>query len=481
MADGILDRAMAEHRAGRLEPALELYGQALARQPQSAVGHNAAGVALMQLGRVDEAVAAWHRAVALGYAPAHSNLGTALQRQGRLDEAVAAYREALRLNPGHAEAHYNLGSALQEQFRLDEAVECYQAALRVRAAYPQACNNLGIALRDLGRLEEAVEAYRRALALEPGHAEAHYNLGMALLEQGDLVRGFAEYEWRFAAGISSPRAFTAPAWRGEDVTGRTVLVWAEQGFGDALQFCRYVPLLAARGARVVVEVQRPLVRLLQSLAGVAAVVARGDALPRFDTHVSMVSLPALLGTSLETIPAATPYVQPPAGLVEEWRRRLAQRRLGLGNRPRVGLVWAGNPDQKNDRNRSMSLRFAADLAGSGGVDWVSLQVGAAAGTLAGIVDAAPDLTDFAETAAAIEALDLVVGVDTAVIHLAGALGRPVWAMLTRLPDFRYLREREDCPWYPSMRLFRQQVQGDWAPVVAQVASALREGIHAGPR
>ncbi len=477
MADDILDRAMAEHRSGRLEAALRLYRQALERRPDLAAGHNAVGIALMQLGRVDEAVDAWRRAIGLGYAAAHSNLGTALQQLGRPDEASEAYRQAIALRPDHAEAYYNLGALLHEQERLDQAVACYGAALERKPAYPQACNNLGIALRDLGRLDEAVAAYRRGLAADPAHAEAHYNLGMALLEAGELAEGFAEYEWRFGAGITTPRACPQPQWRGEDLTGRTLLVWAEQGFGDALQFARYVKLLAGRAARVVVEAPPALARLMQGLAGADSVIARGQPLPPFDAHVPLVSLPAILGTTLATIPAAMPYLWPPAGLEAEWRQWFDQRGLGVGGRKRVGLAWAGNPAQKNDRNRSLPLSFAAGLAAIGGVDWVSLQVGAAAAGLAdpafaGVTDLAPRLGDFADTAAAMAALDLVVTVDTSVAHLAGALGRPAWVMLTLLPDFRWLRRRQDSPWYPSLRLYRQQERGDWAPVVARVAADL---------
>ena len=465
----LLVQAMAAHRGGRLAEAEKLYHQALAILPNHAPAHNAWGVLLMQTGRVAEAVAAWRRTMELdaGHSGACSNLGAALHGQGKLDEAAEAYGRAIALDPQRPEAHYNLGSALQEMRRLDEAVECYRRALACRSAYPEARNNLGIALRDLGRLGEAVEAYQDAIAQAPDHAEAHYNLGMALLEAGDLRHGFAEYEWRFGAGISQARYFERPRWQGEDLGGRTILVWAEQGFGDTLQFIRYVPLLAEQGARVVVEVQAPLVRLVQGMAGVAAVIAQGEPLPAFDVHAPLVSLAHLFRTTLETVPNAVPYVMPPHAAMSAWKERLS------GNGLKIGLVWAGNPKQKNDFNRSMPGAFLPVLAACQGVDFYSLQVGQAKGALSGkIHDLSPLLIDFTETAAALLALDMCITVDTSVAHLAGALGVPVWVMLTLRPDWRYLRGRDDCPWYPSMRLFRQEKQGDWGDVVRRVAAAL---------
>jgi Flp pilus assembly protein TadD len=477
----LLAQAMAAHRSGRLVEAEPLYRRALAVVADDAVAWNAWGVLLMQTGRVAEATESWRSALAVdsGHAGAWANLGAALHGQGRLDEATESYHRAITLDPLRPEAHYNLGSAVQEMGRLDEAADHYRRALELRPAYPQAWNNLGITLRDLGRLDEAMAAYRGAIAVLPDHAEAHYNLGMALLEAGDLAAGFDEYEWRFGAGVSTARDYPQPLWRGEDLTGRTLLVWPEQGFGDSLQFLRYIPLLAARGIRVIVEVQKPLVRLVRGMPGAVAVVASGDPLPAFDVHVPLVSLPQRFATTLDHMPAAPPYLYPPATAVAVWRDHLP-RREGWGRHGgalRVGLVWAGNPNQKNDANRSLPAAFLPALVGRDSVEFYALQVGDAARALASpglerVRDLSPLLTDFAETAAALLALDLVITVDTSVAHLAGALGVPVWVMLTLRPDWRYLRLRDDCPWYPSMRLYRQERLGAWDEVIRRLAGDL---------
>lgn len=385
--------------------------------------------------------------------------GRAAQLSGRLDEAMACYREALKRAPEHGGALNNLGVALKTLNRFAPAVACYKRALARTPDDIGLLSNLGNALRGLGRFDEAETVLKRALAL---------------LQAGDLERGFAEYEWRWRTREMPQRNFKEPAWDGAPLGGRTILLHAEQGFGDTLQFVRYAPLVAGRGGRVVLECQPGLERLMQSLDGVGEIIAKGAALPRFDVQAPLLSLPRLFGTTLATIPSPARYLAAPADRVAGFRSRLA---APPGVR-RIGIAWAGKPSHKNDHNRSAGLRPFIDLLGIAGTRWYALQVGQRAADIAAldcaglIDDLSPELDDFAATAAALECLDLVITVDTAVAHLAGALGRPVWLALAFGGEWRYPEGREDCPWYPSMRLFQQTRFGDWDGVFRRIGEAL---------
>jgi hypothetical protein len=428
-----------------------------------------------QAGRHGEAVAGYSRALALrpDYPEAHNNLGVALRGQGRPDEAVAHFRRALALRPGYPEAYNNLGIALAQQGQLDEAVVQFGHALASKPDYPEAHANLGGALVDQGRPDEAVAHFRRALALRPNYPEAHSNLATALLAQGDLAAGWEEYEWRWKTPhmIEAARDFAQPRWRGEAAEGRTLLIHAEQGFGDTVQFCRYAPLAANCGLRVIVEVQEPLVRLLRCLPGVDLVVGRGEALPPFDLHCPMLSLPSALATTPPSIPSAASYLHADPAQVAAWRTRLAAMgRRGL----RVGLAWAGNPALPTDRRRSLTPDRLAPLFELSGLQFFSLQKdGPAAPEAFPLTDLMGEVEDFADTAALVANLDRVVSVDTAVAHLAAALGKPVW-LLNRFDScWRWQAGRRDSPWYPTMRLYRQPCPGNWASVLAEVARDLR--------
>jgi len=473
------DQGLAAHRQGRLDEAITAYRRAIAAAPAFAEALNALGIALQQRGDLAGAVAAYRAALAANpdYASACSNLGAALFTQGEVDAALDWYRRAIELRPDHADAHYNLGKALHEQGDAVSALDCYRRATTLDPSHASAWNNQGIALRDLGRPDDAVEAYRRALERRPDAAEIRYNRAMALLEGGHFAEGWPEYEARFAAGDVPERKFDRPRWRGEDIAGKTLLVWAEQGFGDSLLFARCVGMLAGFGARVVFEVQPHLARLMRDLAGADGVVAAGRPLPAFDLQVPLLSLPGILGIGPGTIPAKIPYLAAEPALAATWRQRLAENG---GGRIKVGLAWAGNPRQKNNVNRSLPV---AELAGLLALPatFYSLQQGEAADQvnrsgIGRVVELGPHLTDFAETAAALAGLDLIVSVDTAVAHLAGALGRPTWTLLAFAPDWRWLRDRADSPWYPTMQLFRQHQPRDWAPVVARVVAALKSMI-----
>jgi tetratricopeptide (TPR) repeat protein len=462
-------------QAGQHEQAARLIRQAVAIAPREASYRINLGLVLREAGQLEEAAASLRAARALrpDVADAHLNLGVVLAELGQADEAIACYRRALVLRPEDADALNNLGNLLREEGDWDAAVDCLLAARALQPGVASTHNNLAIALAEQGRLDEAVAAYRRALALQHDLPEAHYNLGMALLRQGDLAAGWAEYEWRWRTRLmmAGRRPFPQPQWRGEPGDGRTLLIHAEQGFGDTLQFCRYAELAAAQGWRVVMEVQAPLARLVRSVEGVAAVVAHGEALPPFDVQCPMLSLPLALGTVLETIPNEAPYLRPAAA--GRWAHRLPRIAGGI----RAGLVWAGSARAHApalaalDKRRSVPLARLAPLFGVPGVAWLSLQKD---GDVAGfpLLDLMGEMTDFADTAALIANLDLVISVDTAVAHLAAAMGKPVW-LLNRFDScWRWPQRHRDSVWYPSIRIFHQPVAGDWDSVVADVVAAL---------
>lgn len=413
------------------------------------------------------------------HAPALINLGVALKKTGRTQEAIAAYRTALEIAPDDVGALNNLGTAYQEEDRHEEAIACFRAAIERRPDFADAHLNLALAHRAFNRIEAAIGSARAAIARAPDQAEAHTLLGYCLLLQGRLEEGFAEYEWRtLMADFTSPRrTFDTPAWDGRDPAGLTLLVHDEQGVGDAIQFVRYAALLRRRGARVIVECNTQLTRLFTAMPGIDGTVGRFSPPPPHDAHVSMLSLPHLLGTTLDTVPAEVPYLAAEPELAAAWRDRMGPRR-GL----RVGLVWAGNPEFKDDRNRSPGLRAVLPLLGVPGVEVFILQKGGGRAELdtlrdrlpGGVVDLGPSIGNFADTAAIMENLDLVISSCTAPPHLAGALARPVWTILPFNCDWRWMTAGSATPWYPTMRLFRQERRGDWEPVVGRVRAALAE-------
>ena len=471
---------IALQEQGRLDEAINCYRQAIELQPRLPEAHSNLGIALQEQGRLDEAVTAFRQAIDLkpDYPEAQYNLGNALKEQGWLDEAVACYGKSLDLKPDQPRAHNNMGNALRELGRLDEAIACYGKSLDLKPDQPEAQCNLGTVLEEQRRLGEAVACYRKAIDIRPDLPEAHNNLAIALLAQGDMAGGWDEYEWRWQTPqmLKGRRDFARPQWRGEAAAGRQLLIHAEQGFGDTLQFCRYAPLAAARGLRVVIEVQPPLARLLRSLPNVDQVIAAGEQPPAFDLHCPMLSLPRAMGTTLGTIPGGVPYLRADAAQVASWRTRLAAMpRQG----PRVGLVWAGDPGihlpskAAVNRRRSIAPDRLAPLFALPGLHFVSLQKGgpAAPGHFP-LTDLMDEMTDFADTAALLATLDLVISVDTAVAHLAAALGKPVWLLDRFDPCWRWLTGRTDSPWYPSLRIYRQRDPGDWDAVITEVARDL---------
>jgi tetratricopeptide (TPR) repeat protein len=485
-----LDRALAvqpRHRAalkararlhtlgGRLDKALADYQRLVPLMPKDAE-------TLIERGNIhygrqcyQDALADYDRAVALrpDFAPTHNNRGNTLRELGRFADARAALDRALALDPHYAEAFNNRGNALIELNRAAEALADYDRALALKPDFAFAHVNRGNALRYLGRPQEALASFDRAIALAPELADAHWNKALAYLAQGDFERGWSGYEWRWKRGVEIPRDFKQPQWRGGDLGGKTILLHAEQGFGDSIQMLRYLPLVAARAGRIVLELPDALIPLVAATDNLT-VLARGAPLPPFDLHCPLMSLPLAFSTRLDTVPAPVPYLHAPPERLTAWQARLAE-----APRPRVGLVWSGKPSHKNDHNRSIPLARLAPLLSVAGVRFVSLQRDYRDADLP-FLSAAPimrldgALHDFADTAAAISHLDLVIAVDTAVAHLAGALGKPVWVVLSHIQDWRWLTGREDSPWYPTARLFRQSQAGDWDDVIARLAQTLAE-------
>jgi cytochrome c-type biogenesis protein CcmH/NrfG len=441
-------------------------------------------------------------------------LGFSLKQRAVLGEAERCYARALEVRPESAPAWFAHGEVLRQLERNDAAVDSFNRTLALDAHHVGACLELGNLLfprepnAGLGFLRRAFEidpnhdgvracltlghvamgalhaaredwaemlaAYRRALDIDPSHAEAHFNLAVELLRTGEYAQGWREYEWRWQwAGFADrPRNFPQPLWRGEPLNGARILLHAEQGLGDAIQFVRYLPLVAERGGTVVLEVYEPLVRLLASLPGVATMVSRGSALPVVDWHCPLMSLPLAFDTTLETVPAPVPYVTAAAAPLEP------DGPISATGARRIGLAWAGSPTHLRDQRRSIGLDLFAPLTHVQGTRWYSLQKGPAALALAAspaadLVDLGPRMSDFFDTAALIASLDLVITVDTSVAHLAGAMGKPVWILLSAPSDWRWMLGRDDSPWYPTARLFRQAVPGQWGPVLEQIHQALR--------
>lgn len=494
----------------RYGEAVKAYQQAIQLRPGLAQAWTNLGNVHHKLEHLDEAVRCERRAIEINplLVEAHYNLGNVLAHQKKNDEAAAAFEQALRLNPALTKAHNNLGNVYRGMERLEEAVAQYRQIPSGDPEFGGAYNNMGLALLSLGlydeaeqavrqtlsfaptlseawcnlgvvfhaqnRLDEAMECYLRAQRLKPDLAKVRMNVGLIYLVRGQLEEGWKYYEWRWQNAPMVERGFPQPMWRGEPLEGARILLHAEQGYGDTMQFMRYAPMVAAAGGTVILEVQERAVRMAQELEGVTEVVQAGDPLPPFDWHVPLLSLPTAFGTTLETIPNRTPYLHVP----EAARQKLADGLIWPSTGLRVGLAWAGNPTYRHDRYRFRSIDLAqfASLFELEDVHFYSLQLGPETAQLAKapgpIVDLARLTSDMADTAAAIERMDLVISVDTSVAHLAGGLAVPTWVPLPKTPDWRWLLDREDSPWYPEMRLFRQPEAGDWATVLGRMRTEL---------
>jgi tetratricopeptide (TPR) repeat protein len=462
----------------RLAEALRFLSQALKVNSGSADAMSNLGLALHATGRFEEAVANYRNALRI--APGHPeilyNLANAFLELGRIDEALAGFDDVLAKIPSHVGALVNRGNALLRFNRPADAMSDYDKALAAMPGHPQILTNRGHALRRLDRPLEALADFEAALVKGPEFPEAHFEAAMTRLTLGDFDAGWSGYEWRWktATFAAQRRQLRAPLWLGDaPVSGKTILLHAEQGFGDTIQFIRYAPLLASRGAKVICEVQAELQSLLPRFEGID-IIAQGEPLPAFDLHCPLLSLPLAFATTPETIPLSVPYLAPAADRLAHWSGHLAQGGL------RAGFVWSGSASHKNDANRSIPLARLAALFEDPPVRCFSLQSelrdadGEVLRGLPNLVHLGDALRDFADTAAVIALLDVVISVDTSVAHLAGALGKPVMILLPYAADFRWMRNRDDTPWYPTAKLFRQPAFGDWDSVIARLGGELRK-------
>src|SRR5580704_5324713 len=482
-AEAHYNRGIALRDLQRLGEALTSYDTAIALKPDNAEAHYNRGNALRDLKRPEDALASYDKAIALrpDHADAYNNRGAALLDLKRFEEALASCDKAVGLEPGHADAHNNRGNALRELQRPEEALASHDTAIALKPDFAQAHYNRGIALTALQRSEDALASYDKAIALKPDYAEAHWNQSLGFLLVGRFEQGWRQFEWR--KKLKAPlglRLFTQPVWLGaEDIAGKTLFIYWEQGLGDTIQFCRYAKLAQARGAKVVLSVQQPLVTLLKELSPTIRIIGPDEVPADFDYHSPLLSLPLALGTTVSNIPAAIPYLKSNGEKSLVWKERLGEK-----NKPRVGLVWSGGfrPNQTEAWNfnsrRDIPLAKLADLKNPN-IAFYSLQKGEPAESeLAAlmrdhwdgpdIIDFTSRLHDFSDTAALMENLDLIISVDTSTAHLAGALGKPVWILNRFDTCWRWLLQRADSPWYPTVKLYRQEKFGRWDDVVERI-------------
>ncbi|MEG3857645.1 tetratricopeptide repeat protein [Microcoleus sp. herbarium12] len=500
-----LNKAHVLMDVGETQRAIASYEQVIKIQPNSALAYNNLGWLKQHSGEIDSAILYYQTALSLDpnlLESAHNlakifteknqlndaevsyrqalkinprltfsllGLGRVLQQQGKLtDEAFNCYQQALELEPNNPDVQNNVGAFYHEQGNTKAAISYYRQALSLKPDLVDAINNLGHALVDIGEFQEAFWCHCRALELQPDNAIAHLELALTLLLFGDFERGFAEYEWRWRTPQLQPRPFQQPLWDGSDLRGKTILLHVEQGFGDSIQFIRYAPILCSRGAKVMVACYPELMRLFATVGGIKYLSVSFENLPEFDLQAPLMSLPRILGTTIETIPANVPYLSPPAE---------SKFALASDAKLKVGIVWAGSPNRRKDRDRSCNLQDFVGFFDVPGIAFYSLQKNLSQNdrTLLNqhlVPDLSAHLSDFADTASAISQLDLVIAVDTSVAHLAGALGKPVWVLLSFTPDWRWLLEREDNPWYPTARLFRQKQRESWQELFQEVHAAL---------
>ncbi len=502
--------AVVSERLGQAPRADAAYARACELKPRERDLLGAFGLFLARIGQLDRAIDSFKRTVKIdpGFAQGYLQLGMAFDQLGKFPEAESAFRQSLRLNPHAPGTLQRLGQTLGKAGRLEEAIECLQQALRMDPDHFDANFNLAIAYRMLGRNEDTIAPLERALAvspdstavleelarnysdlnlqqkalplldkaiaLKPGDTELRSLRALALLAIGELPQGFREYEirWKSKTFPQNPRFSHVPQWTGFDIAGKTILLHTEQGFGDSIQFIRYAPLIVERGARVLLQAGKEILPLLMTVGRIAEGIETDRTVSAFDVRCALLSLPFAFGTTLQTIPATVPYLHPDPQNIEQWKPRLEAPAAAR----KIGLVWAGRPTHRRDRQRSMSLEMLAPLADVAGATYFSLQKGKAAEERIDgfdLIQIGPDLKDFADTAAVIAQLDLVISVDTAVAHLAGALGKPVWTLIGSFTDFRWMLGREDTPWYPTMRLFRQSRRDDWASVIERVVADLK--------
>jgi tetratricopeptide (TPR) repeat protein len=481
-------------RLGQSPAAIVCFQHAITLQPTNAALHSNLGNVLSAVGRNQEAAASHRESLRLNpHSPdTHNNLGSVFLELEDYEQARHCFQEAMRLKPDFAEAHNNLGSAYCRCGQLEQATACYQQALVLRPTYAEALSNLGGIRGQQGRYDEAMAYYDQALRCDPALADAHLNRALGLLVQGRWPEGWVEYEWRWRTKGFPRLAFKETRWDGRPLPGRTLLVVAEQGLGDTLQFVRYLATARQRVGQLFLKCDPVLEQLLKPVAGIDRLITGDAQLPACDAYVPLLSLPGILGTVPATVSAPIPYLQVDPRLVTEWQQKLAVRSRGfqppsetVHHLCRIGIAWQGNPKYRHDATRSIPLNQFGRLARCDGVQLVSLQKGRGSEQIRGLTGAfevvdlesqlGTELESFMNLAAVIKNLDLVIACDTAVAHLAGALGMKVWLCLPFDPDWRWLLQREDTPWYPKMRVFRQTAPGEWEGVFERMAKEIRVG------
>jgi tetratricopeptide (TPR) repeat protein len=514
--DSAIKSAFAHYKAGRLDESGNLCKKILKRQPQnfnilnllgvlylqqkdydSAIHYlqkavsinpsvaeiqNNLGLALINKGQLDEAIPCFKKAVQLNafHSDAYTNLGLAFFQKGLVEESEKYYRKALQCDPYHVNANLNLGNVVFQKGLVDESIEYYYKAFQHDPNHTDVCNNLATALLMTGQYQESLRFFRKATNLKPDSPLAHFHLSFVLLLLGDFKNGWKEYFWRWGMEEYRIPNWPQPIWDGADFSGKALFIHVEQGFGDMIQVVRYIPLVAQRGGKIILQCQKELLPLIKNVEGVERFITCGDPLPSFDIHCPLLCLPMIFDTNLDTIPANIPYIRADDLLVKKWKEK-----IGDTSSVKVGVIWRGNPVHKRDRERSIPFEQLAPLAEVGGVSFYSLQKREIFEQLRPpscgltLIDFMDEVRDFSDTAALIENLDLVISVDTSVAHLAGAMGKPVWALIQFSPDWRWLLEREDSPWYPTMRLFRQKTRGDWSKVIERIGQELGKLVEIG--
>lgn len=479
-AEALVNLSNVMHALKRDQDALDCLDKALAIKPNDPLALGNRGSALLSLNRPQDALASFETLLRLDprNGEAIMNRGICKATLSRHDEALADFDAALALMPGHPNVLYNRGSALLALGRPVEALSDFDRTLATIPSHLRAWNNRGRALQQLNRHAEAVASFDKVIALKKEDADAHSNRALSLLTLGELREGFKQYEWRWKRGGMSDtrRGYSKPLWLGEFALGaKTILLTAEQGLGDTIQFARYASLLARSGAKVILEVQPELKFLLSGLEGVAQCVARGEPLPAYDVHCPIGSLPLALKTDAANIPPAIPYLHADAARIEQWRPK-----LGTLPGKHVAIAWAGQANHANDRNRSVDFKLLEPLLALGGISFISVardlrgDDAALLARHANVTHVGGDLNDMADTAAVLALSDLLISVDTSVVHLAGATARPAWVMLPFAPDWRWTLTGDHSPWYPQVRLFRQPSLGDWPSAIAHLRAALAD-------
>lgn len=472
----LVNQANVLRKLGRFEEARASYDRIIALKPDSAEAHNSLGIVYKNLGRLNDAVASYSEAISISprVSDAYVNRGNVLRRLGNLEKAKADFEKAIEINPKSAEAWNSLGMVFHAHNELEQALASYTQAISLKPGYSDAYNNRGKVLQDLHRIEEALKDYDQAIVLNPSYASPYWNKSLAMLLLGDFEEGWKLYEWRWKDSMKiHARGFSQPLWLGQQsLKAKRLLIYSEQGLGDFIQFCRYVPMCEALGAEVILEVPKELVALVKTLSASCTVIEEGEFLPPFDLYCPVMSLPFAFRTTMETIPKTIPYL-----CVDQIKSNFWQTTLGPKVRPRIGLVWSGSSIHNNNHNRNIPLQLFGTLFNEE-FDFYSLQKEvrpqdiALLSRLGWIKNFQMDLKDFTDTAALISELDLVISVDTSVAHLAGALGKPVWILLPYAPDYRWMLDRRNSPWYPTASLFRQSSIGSWDSVLFEVRKEL---------